>query len=184
MRLSLREYPILQRLGSWPLIAAYLAAIVLANLTVAMVPPAWRGSVVLVNGFILVALDLVARDRLHDAWRGKLTLRMGALILAGSVLSYLVSSAALPIALASCAAFGLASLADALVYGALRRRPWLVRANGSNVVSAAIDSAVFLGGLALAGLLPWPAVLPLVLGQWLVKVAGGLLWSAVLRRPA
>lgn len=186
MRLSLSEHPIVQRLGQWPVVAAYLAAIVLANLTVALAPPTWRGSVVLVNAFLLVALDLVARDRLHDAWQGRgLLWRMGGLILAGSILSYALNASALPIAVASCAAFASAAVADGLVYAALRRRPWHVRVNGSNLVSALVDSAVFLSLLALAGLLPWAAVAPLIAGQWLAKTAGGALWSlALLRMPS
>ena len=170
---------------NYPLIAMYLSAIVLANLTVALAPPAWRGSVVLVNAFLLVALDLVARDHLHDAWQGRgLLWRMGALVVCGSVLSYALNASAGPIALASCAAFGLAAATDALVYGALGRRPWLVRANGSNAVGALVDSAVFLSLLASYGLLPWGAVPWLVAGQWLAKTCGGALWSLAPRRTS
>lgn len=177
MRITIRP-----SLAQWPLITAYLAAIIIANLTVTMAPAAWRGTVVLVNGFILVALDLVARDRLHDVWKDRLALRMGLLILAGSVLSYAVNAGALPIALASCAAFGMSAAVDALVYSLLSRHPWLIRANGSNVVSAAVDSVVFLSILASYGLLPWQAVAPLIVGQWVAKTLGGALWSMVLKR--
>lgn len=183
MRLSAKEYLNLHRLGSWPLIGLYLAAIVLANLTVALAPPLWRPAVVIANALLLVALDLTTRDALHDAWRGRgLLWRMAALILAGSLLSFLLAGEAGPAALASCAAFGAAAVCDAAIYHRLRGRAWLVRANGSNVVSALVDSAVFLCGLAAFGLLPWRSVALLVLAQWLAKTAGGALWALVLRR--
>jgi queuosine precursor transporter len=183
MRSRAIEHRHLQHLGVWALIGAYLGAVVLANLTVALSPPAWRGSVVIVNAFLLIALDLTAGDRLHEVWKERgLLWRFAMLILAGSALSYALNSAAGPVALASCAAFGLSAVSDRLMYGVLGRFGWHVKVNGSNVVSAAVDSVVFLGGLALAGLLPWHAVPVLMLGQWLAKVAGGALWSAVLRR--
>lgn len=168
---------------SLALIGAYLGAIVLVNLTVALAPAEWRGSVVLFNSFVLIALDLTTRDKLHDLWRGwQRWSGMAALIGVGSLLSWLLNGAAGPVALVSCVAFALATLADTLAYGALRRQPWHIRANGSNVVSALIDSAVFLLGLALAGLLPWGSVPILIAGQWLAKVCGGALWSIVLRQ--
>lgn len=166
-----------------PLIAAYLGAIVLANLTVALAPAAWRGSVVLVNAFVLIALDLTAGDRLHEAWRGRgLLWRFALLIAVGSLLSYLLNGAAGPVALASCVAFGLSALADRAMYGLLGRYPWHIKVNGSNLVGAVVDSGAFLGGLALAGLLPWSAMPWLMAGQWIAKVAGGALWASVLRR--
>jgi hypothetical protein len=161
----------------------YLSAVVLANLTVALAPPLWRPYVALGNAVLLIALDLTAGDRLHEAWAGRgLVWRFAALIVAGSLLSFALNGAAGPVALASCAAFGLSAVFDRLMYASLERFGWYARVNGSNAVSALIDSAVFLCGIALAGLLPWPAVAPLVAAQWGAKVAGGALWAAVLRR--
>lgn len=159
------------------LIAGYLAAIVAANLLVAAYGPA----VVIVNAFVFIGLDLVARDHLHDAWRGDWR-RMGGLILAGGALSAALSAAALPVAVASCAAFLAAGAADALAYHALRARPYLVRSNGSNLPGAVLDSLVFLGLMAAQGALPWALVLPLAGAQTLAKVAGGLVWSVALVR--
>jgi hypothetical protein len=51
----------------------------------------------------------------------------------------------------------------------------MVKVNGSNVVSAAIDSLVF-PTLAFGALLPW-----IVAGQFAAKVAGGAVWAAVFR---
>lgn len=161
----------------YPLVALYLIAIVAANLLVAAFGP----SVVVINALVLVALDLTARDSLHDAWRGpSLWWKMAALIACGSLLSYALSIRTGPIALASFLAFAASGAADALVYHGLRERARLVRVNGSNVVSALVDSALFLSLLAALSGLPWGVVPVLVLGQWAAKVAGGFLWSIVL----
>lgn len=155
------------------LVGLYIAAIVAANLLVAMFGPA----VSIVNAFALIALDLTSRDRLHEAWAGRgLTWRMAALIAAGSAISYLLNRRAGPIALASLAAFGASATVDALVYHLLRRRSWLVRANGSNVLSAAIDSLVF--PILAFG---WPPLWAIVIGQFIAKTIGGALWAALLR---
>jgi uncharacterized PurR-regulated membrane protein YhhQ (DUF165 family) len=61
------------------------------------------------------------------------------------------------------------------MYHLLRHRRWSIKVNGSNVVSAAADSLIF-PTLAFGALLPW-----IVLGQFVAKVAGGALWSIVLR---
>lgn len=157
------------------LVVMYLAAIVAANLSVATFGP----SVTIVNAFLFIALDLTARDRLHEAWHGRgLAWKMGALIVAGSALSYVLNADASPIALASLVAFGASAALDALCYQLLRDRAYLVKVNGSNVVSAAADSLIF-PTLAFGALLPW-----VVLGQFVAKVAGGALWAYVLRpRP-
>jgi len=166
-----------------PLIAAYLLAIILANLTVALAPPLWRPTVVLINSLTLIGLDLTVGDRLHEAWRGRgLIWRMALLILAGSALSFTLNGAAGPVALCSLVAFALSATSDRLVYTMLDRYGWYARVNGSNAVGALIDSAVFLCGLAVAGLLAWRSVPILVAAQWGMKVAGGGVWALVLRR--
>lgn len=130
-----------------------------------------------VNALVFIGLDLTTRDRLHDAWRGRsLWPRMAALIAAGSLLSWLLNRDAGPIAVASFVAFGAAGAVDALAYHVLRERVYLLRVNGSNVLSAAIDSIIF-PTLAFGGLLP-----VIVLGQFAAKVLGGGLWSLVLRQ--
>jgi uncharacterized PurR-regulated membrane protein YhhQ (DUF165 family) len=162
------------------LVAAYLAAIVAANLSSAHFGP----EASIYNAFLLIGLTLTVRDRLHDAWRGRRLRNMALLIAGGSALSYLASlglaDEALPadvvgrIALASCAAFASSETLDALLYHRLRRRPWLERANTSNLLSAAVDSAVF---VSVAFGWSWA----IVFGQACAKVAGGFVYSLVLR---
>lgn len=149
----------------------YLAAIVAANLTVAYFGP----SVIVINAFLFIGLDLTARDHLHESWRGdRLALKMSALIAAGSVLSWALNRDAGTIALASFVAFAAAAVTDALVYHRLGGYPRWMRINGSNVPSALVDSLVF-PTLAFGAVL-WP----IILGQFLAKVAGGLVWSLIL----
>lgn len=155
------------------LVIIYLGAIVTANLLVATFGP----SISIANAFLFIGLDLTCRDRLHEAWHGRgLWWKMALLIGAGSLLSWLVDGAAGPIALASCASFAASASVDALCYHLLRDRAYLVKVNGSNVVSAAVDSVVF-PALAFG----WPLLWLIVIGQFVAKVAGGAIWSLVLR---
>ena len=152
-------------------VALYLAAITAANLAVAAFGP----SVTIINAFVLIAFDLTARDYLHDRWEGRgLWLRMAALIAAGGFISYALNAAAAQIAIASFVAFVVAGLLDAVVYHFLVDHRRLLRVNGSNIVGAAADSLIF-PTLAFGALL-WP----IVIGQFVAKVAGGFIWSLVL----
>lgn len=152
-------------------IVIYIAALVAANMGVAWFGPAAMP----VIAFCLIGLDLTLRDRLHDRWRGRhLWPRMLGLIVTAGLVSYWLNPASGPIALASVAAFGLASLADAGAYHLLAGRSWGVRANGSNVVGATVDSLVF-------PVMAFGAALPsIVLAQLVAKVAGGMVWAIII----
>lgn len=155
------------------LVLLYLAAIVIANLTVAMFGPA----AIYVNAFALIGLDLSCRDRLHDAWQRRgLTWKMGLLILAGSALSWLLNARAGRVATASLTAFALAALVDAMLYQWLHRHPYLIRCNGSNVGGAIVDSLAF-PTIAFGEFSLLTSLL-----QFLAKFAGGFAWSLILNR--
>lgn len=155
------------------MVVLYLIPIVAANLLLAAFGPLADLPV----GFACIGLNMLLRDRLHEAWAGRgLPLRMGALILSGSLLAAIANTDALRIGLASFCAFAVAGTADALVYHALRSRSPAVRMNGSNVVSALLDSLVFLT-VAFGSWMP--GVVALASAN---KVIGGLVWSFVLRR--
>lgn len=154
-------------------VGIYLVAIILANITIVW----WGPNMAIVNAFLFIGLDLTTRDRLHDAWRGRwLWPKMAALIAVGSILSWVLNRDAGQIALASFVAFACAGAVDAVVYHLLRDREWWQRVNGSNVVSAAVDSLIF-PTLAFGALLP-----AIVLGQFAAKVAGGAIWSAIISK--
>ena len=96
------------------------------------------------------------------------------LIGAGGLLSYVLNRDAAQIALASTVAFVLSSSVDAVVFALLPRVGRFLRWNGTNLVGAAIDSLLF-PTLAFGALIP-----AVVVGQYVAKVFGGVLWSLVL----
>jgi queuosine precursor transporter len=149
-------------------IAAYAAAMILANLSVAAFGP-WVSPI---NAFVLIGLDLALRDWLHvrlHVWQ------MGVLIAGTGALTYLLNPAAGMIAIASSAAFTAAAVVDWATFARLRGS-WMFRANGSNVAGAAVDSLVF-PTLAFGALMP-----QIVLAQFAAKVAGGAVWAWILSR--
>ena len=154
-------------------ILIYLAAIVLANFLVYWFGP----SFVIYNAFILIGLDLTLRDRLHDKWHNnKLWLKMLSLIAAGSLITFLLNQDTSQIALASVLAFAGAAMADTFIYSTLFHKKFLIRANGSNVFGALVDSVLF-PTLAFGVFMPW-----IILGQFAAKVAGGFIWSLIINR--
>lgn len=152
-------------------ITLYLGAIVAANLLIAHFGP----SAAIWVAFLFIGLDLTSRDHLHDAWKHNgLLWKMALLIATGSLLSWVLNRNSGQIALASFVAFTCAALVDTLVYHLLGERAKLVRVNGSNVVSAAVDSLVF-PTLAFGSLMP-----VIVLGQFAAKTVGGFVWFLIL----
>ena len=156
------------------IVLVYLAAIVAANLVVAAFGPAAS----IVNAFVFIGLDLTARDRLHDAWRGRgLPGRMAALIGLGGLISWLLNANAGTIAVASTVAFVAAAAIDSAVYHLLRDARRVVRINASNIAAAAADSLIF-PTIAFGALMPI-----IVIGQFSAKVLGGFVWGLLLDLP-
>jgi hypothetical protein len=150
------------------LIAAYLTAIVAANLTATWWGPRWT----IINAFLFIGLDLTSRDRLHEQWGHgwQLAWRMGTLIGTGSLLSWLLNRGSGRIAVASFVAFAVAGLVDTAVFqlaGKLTRHD---RVNASNIASALIDSILF-PTIAFGSFL-----FDVTIGQFGAKVAGGAIW--------
>lgn len=155
------------------LILVYLVAIVLANLSVAYFGP----SSTIINAFLLIGLDFTTRDALHEQWKRKnLWRNMLLLILAGSVVTYLLNRNAGMVAIASITAFALSSATDTWVYHLLSKKKQSIRINGSNTVSAAVDSMLF-PTIAFGVVIPF-----VVIGQFLAKVLGGYMWSLFLNK--
>ena len=153
-------------------VAMYLIAIVAANLSSAKFGPGAS----IINAFLFIGLDLTSRDKLHEAWGGKcLWPKMFALIVTGSLISWLLNRNAGSIAIASLVAFGCAGLIDAAVYQFLHDKAWMVKVNGSNVFSALADSIIF-PTIAFGSFMPL-----IVVGQFLAKTLGGFLWSILLK---
>jgi uncharacterized PurR-regulated membrane protein YhhQ (DUF165 family) len=158
------------------LIIGYLAAIMAANLLVVQFGP----SIAIVNAFLFIGLDLTTRDYLHEAWRGWwLWGKMLLLISAGSILSYLLNRNTGSIALASFVAFAGAGLADTVIYWLLGKKSRFLKINGSNVISAIVDSLIF--PILAFG---YPILWGIVIGQAIAKIGGGFIWSLIIERTS
>lgn len=139
-----------------------------ANLSVAVFGPVISPA----NSFVLIGLDLTLRDWLQiqmNAWQ------MGALILFAGMLTYAMNPEAGMIATASACSFSVAALVDWAAFTRLRGS-WAFRANGSNVVGSAVDSLIF-PTMAFGMLIPHIVAL-----QFIAKVAGGAIWTALMTR--
>lgn len=142
-------------------LTAYIASIVAANwltATFGLVPVGF--GLLVTAGTFAAGIALVARDGVQQT-SGKRWV-IGA-ILVGAALSYFTSSPAL--AIASGLAFLVSELVDLGVFTPLRDRSLATAVLLSSVVSAPVDTVLF---LRIAGFpLTWQAVL----GQFLVKTA-------------
>ena len=151
----------------------FLFSIILANLSVKFFGPVSMP----INAFILIGLDISLRDKLHESWHGdKLLLKMFVLVLISGIITYLLNHGAGRIAIASVSAFTGAFIIDFLIYQRLFKRHKLVKMNGSNLGSAAVDSILF-PTIAFGVLMPWIIIL-----QFLAKVIGGGIWAWILTR--
>lgn len=156
--------------GRLSLCSAYIASAVVANLAVAR----WGADALPFTAFFLVGLDLLARDALHEAWSGRgLWPKMGALVVSGSLVTWVVSPFAERVALASSVSFACAGASNAAVYALLARRSRFARMQASNVVAAVVDSVVF-PAIALGVLSVYVSM-----SQAGAKVGGGLFWTGV-----
>ncbi len=154
------------------LVFVYLASAVLANLIIAK----YGTPAVIPVCLVFIGFDLTARDSLHESWHGRgLWWKMLLLICAGSIISYLINQEAARVAIASAAAFMAAGLADTVIYWVLGEKSRLVKINGSNAVSAVVDSIMFIG---IAFGLDWKVIV----AQILAKIIGGAIWGYILTR--
>ena len=148
-------------------VVVYAAAILAANIATArygLVPVGF--SLEATAGTYAAGFALLARDFVHRYGGVEAAL---VAVAAGAALSWLLADPRL--AVASTIAFVSAELVDLAVFAPLRRRRGFVRAALlSNVVSAPIDTVVF---LAVAG---FPITAPVVLGQ----LVGKIVWATCL----
>jgi uncharacterized PurR-regulated membrane protein YhhQ (DUF165 family) len=154
------------------LIAVYLAAIVFANLAVALIGP----SSTTVVAFLFIGLDLTIRDKLHEQWTHHLKRNMTLLILSGAVLSFLLNHDAFRVALASFVAFALSEATKAVGYHLLRHKSHMTRVNLANVAASFVDSVLF-PTIAFGVIIPWA-----IAGQFVAKVFGGYIWTLLINR--
>lgn len=124
---------------------------------------------------MLIGLDLTLRDKLHDRWNGN-PYKIGLLIVFAGLISYVLNPASGQIAIASVVAFCLSMVVDSFVYQKLIQKSWKIRATGSNIAGASVDSITF-PTIAFGGFIP-----EIVVMQFFSKVFGGYVWSFLLNR--
>lgn len=90
------------------------------------------------SGVLMIGLALVLRDWVHELWGWRVA---AGCVLIGAALSLAFSPAS--IAVASAVAFGLSEMADLAVYSKLRERGKPLAVMASQIVGAALDSALF-----------------------------------------
>lgn len=146
----------------------YVSAICLANFLVFTFGPIMS----IVNSFLLIGLDMVLRDSIHDKIGISGAMLMS--VLTGAI-SYAINPATGMIAIASVAAFTASATADAITYQVLSGKSWIKRVNGSNVSGSIVDSMVF-PTIAFGAFMPM-----IIIGQIAAKMVGGLIWSLIIK---
>jgi uncharacterized PurR-regulated membrane protein YhhQ (DUF165 family) len=149
----------------------FLAAIVLANLSVAHFGPVSTP----INAFFLIGLNLTLRDSIHDRWHNKnLTIKMLALVVASAGITYALNKNAGIIGLASVIAFTASLSADWILYQAFWNKKKWQKMLYSNTGSAAVDSVLF-PTIAFGAIMP-----EIIILQFLAKFFGSSFWIWVI----
>jgi uncharacterized PurR-regulated membrane protein YhhQ (DUF165 family) len=157
---------------TWVVILLYLAALVSANLAITE----FREIAFYLVGFLLIPLDMILRDILHERWRdNNITLRMGGLIVLGGFITWLFNHETLQVAIASVSAFATSMTVNALVYQGMLNFTRFTRMNTSNLFASIADSAVFC--LLFFG---WDPMIVVV--QSLIKFSGGFLFTLIFKK--
>ena len=159
-------------------IPLYILATVAANLT---------AGIFILGGFVSIGTlffgaTFTLRDRIHRRGRRAVYATIGAALLVNVAVAAALGTPARIIA-ASFVSIALAEAADTEVYQRLLGRAWMVRVLGSNLVSAPLDSALFVL-LAFGGVLPLAQALGLIVGDTLVKLVVGALVAIWRQRDA
>ena len=155
--------------GNTLLVWSYIAAIVAANVTIAIFGPVATPIV----AFLMIGATLTLRDKIHDRLGPRVMLY---LVPAGTAISFAFSHDVMRIALAGAVAFGVSEAVDTIVYHVRRHSDWMERVLTSNVASAAVDSIVF-PVLAFGGFPIW-----IILAQFIAKNVGGAMWACIIWR--
>ena len=148
-------------------ISIYLLAFVLSNFIVL-----YFGSTGLIfTALLLIPFDFVMRCIFHETWHGKeLIIKLGALVLTASIITFLINTNTLNIAIASSFGFVLAQIVSGIFYQFFINKSYFIKVNGSDAVGILIDSLVF-------QLIAFSIVLPeITISQFILKIIGGLFW--------
>lgn len=132
---GLRPRPVVQAPMA---LAAYLFAVVAANIASVHLPALLVTGLVVPEGTLFAGASLTARDLLHDTVGGR---GVTASIVVGAGLSAVLASPG--IAVASAVAFTASELIDAMVYARLCHRHRLIAVAVSNTAGLVSDTLLF-----------------------------------------
>jgi uncharacterized PurR-regulated membrane protein YhhQ (DUF165 family) len=163
------------------MIVLYFLFIVLADIVAArwMIPV--LPGISAPAGVLFVGPVLTIRDQLHDKYGTK---KVIGIILVASIVSWAIGGITnqgllQSISIASAIAFICSELiADTGVYALLEKKPWFVKVFLSNLVSAPVDSILFIG-LAFGVFIgqPFWSGWTFMVGQIIAKIVLGTLWA-------
>jgi len=104
----------------------------------------------------------------------ELFLKLGALVLIASALTYVINRDSLNIALGSACGFIAAQIAAGIFYQLTIKRNFFIKVNGSDAVGILVDSIIF-------QVVAFEIIIPsITLSQFLLKIIGGLFWYWVI----
>lgn len=152
-------------------ISIYLLAFILANFIVL-----WFGATGLIfTALFLIPFDFVMRCMFHEQWKGmELVLKLGSLVVAASVATYLLNRETQNIAYGSAFGFIAAQIVAGIFYQAFIHKKFFFKVNGSDAIAILVDSIVF-------QLVAFNTIDTFVTGtQFALKILGGLFWYWVL----
>jgi queuosine precursor transporter len=152
-------------------ISIYLIAFVLANLIVL-----YFGSIGLIfTALFLIPFDFVMRCIFHETWKGiELILKLGLIVIAASLITFVINRNAINIAIASSVGFILAQIFAGIFYQFFIKKSFFIKVNGSDAIGILIDSLAF--QLIAFGIINYN----ILVGQFLLKLIGGLFWYWVI----
>lgn len=148
-------------------ITIYLAAFIFANLIVLD----FGKYGLIFTALFLIPFDFVMRCLFHEQWKGlELIIKLGCLVGAASVITYLINIDSKNIAIASSVGFILAQLVAGIFYQLTIKKSYFIKVNGSDFFGIVVDSIFF-------QLIAFSVIdLNVTLGQTILKIAGGLFW--------
>lgn len=167
-------------------IAAYLTAIVAANIITAALAPLVFGVFIVPMGSFLIGATFILRDLVQRKYGRKKTYALIVLALVLSAISSFLLGDTLAIVGASAVSFLVAETTDTEIFTRLKAS-LAKRVFYSGLVGGTLDSAVFVVvGLSPigAGFLPWAAVPAAILGQVIVKTVMQALGAGVIKAVA
>ena len=152
-------------------ISVYLFAFVFANFIVL-----WFGATGLIfTALFLIPFDFVMRCMFHEQWKGmELFLKLGAVVIAASVATYLLNRGTENIAYGSAFGFIAAQIAAGVFYQAFIHKKFFFKVNGSDAIAILVDSIVF--QLVAFGTID----MFVSTTQFVLKIIGGLFWYWVI----